>query len=417
MLRTVWPGDPKRLGAVGLPVWVFRQPEASEQNGRVTMNRRQRALAALAHREPDRVPLDFGGRHTTLHLGAHQALMQHLGLRGPEPRIRSYHTYLVEPDPQLLQRFERVSQIFFPGAPGDYVFGIDPATRTYVDEWGTTYYMPPGGYYYDIHRVPLPEAETEEDLRKFRWPNPSDPARIAGIPEQVKAAHAAGEKVLMMCGAMPGLWEHSWYIFGVEQAFLNLAANIPLMEAFTERVLEWQVAYWDLVLREIGPYIDIVQLNEDLGSQHGPMMAPQTFRKLYKPRLRQLIAAIKQRTTARVYLHSCGSIYRYLPDLVEIGVDILNPVQVNAAEMDSARLKLEFGKHLTFWGGGCDPVVMGTGTIRQVRDEVKRRIHDLAPGGGFVFGSVHNIQAKVPPENIVAMFDAAMEFGGYPIAE
>ena len=145
------------------------------------------------------------------------------------------------------------------------------------------------------------------------------------------------------------------------------------------------------------------------------MMAPATFQRIYKPRLQQLIAAIKRQTKARVYLHSCGSIYRLIPDLIEIGVDILNPVQVNAAEMDSARLKKEFGKDLTFWGGGCDPVVMGTGTVPQVVDEVKRRIHDLAPGGGFIFGSVHNIQADVPPENIVAMFDAARDLGGYPI--
>ncbi len=377
------------------------------------MNCRERALTALAHREPDRVPLDFGGRQTTLHHAAHQALMAHLGLRGPEPPIRSYHTYLVEPDPQLLQRFERVSQLFFPKPPGSYTFRIDAATNTYVDEWGTTYRMPPGGFYYDIHRPPLPDAESVADLQAYRWPNPTDQSRIAGLPEAIAAARAAGERVLMLCGPMPGLWEHAWYIFGVEQAFTNLAGSVPLMEAFTERVLEWQLAFWEMALPLVGADVDIVTLNEDLGGQQGPMMSPATFRKIYKPRMRRLIAAIKARTEARVYLHSCGSIYRLLPDLIEVGVDILNPVQVNAAEMDSARLKREFGKDLTFWGGGCDPVVMGNGTVAQVRDEVKRRIHDLAPGGGFVFGSVHNIQAKVPPENIVAMFDAALEFGGY----
>jgi uroporphyrinogen decarboxylase len=379
------------------------------------MNCRERTLAALDHREPDRVPLDFGGRHTTLHMFAHQALMQHLGLSGPAPRIRSYHTYLVEPDPQLLQRFERVSTAFFPNPPSGYVFRIDPATNTYVDEWGTTYYMPPGGFYYDMHKVPLPEAESEADLKRYRWPDPTDPARIAGIPEKVKAARAAGDKVILMCGAMPGLWEHSWYIFGIEQAFMNLVGNEPLMEAFTERVLEWQIAYWTMVLDQVGPYVDVVQHNEDLGSQQGPMMSPALFRRLYKPRLRRLVEAIKRQTGARLYLHSCGSVYRFIPDLIECGFDILNPVQVNAAEMDSARLKREFGKALSFWGGGCDPVVMGTGTVQQVRDEVKRRIQDLAPGGGFIFGSIHNIQAQVPPENIVAMFDAALECGGYPI--
>ncbi len=379
------------------------------------MNCRERAVAALRHIEPDRVPLDFGGRQTTLHLFAHQALMGYLGLTGPEPRIRSYHTYLVEPDPQLLARFERVSVLFFPKPPSSYVFKIDPATNSYVDEWGTTYHMPPNGYYYDMVAVPLEAAETPADLDKITWPDPTDPTRIAGIAEQVKAAYAGGEKLVVMCGAMPGLWEHAWYMFGMEQAFVNLGGNLPLIEAFSDRVLQWQMAYWDMVLKEVGPYVDVVQLNEDLGSQTGPMMAPATFRKVYKPRLRQLIAHIKRQTNAQVYLHSCGSIYALLPDIVEIGVDILNPVQVNAAEMDSARLKREFGKNLTFWGGGCDPVVMGTGTVQQVRDDVKRRIHDLGPGGGFIFGSVHNIQANVPPENIVAMFDAALEFGKYPI--
>jgi uroporphyrinogen decarboxylase len=380
------------------------------------VNCRERALCALNHREPDRVPLDLGGRQTTLHAYAHQALMRHLGLVGPEPPLRSYHTYLVDPDPQLIARFERVSLSFFPKPPSDYVFRIDPATNSYVDEWGTTFHMPAGGFYYDMVASPLTEAETEADLRKYRWPNPTDPARLAGIPEQVRAAHRASEKVLMMCGAMPGLWEHAWYMFGMEQSFVNLAGNVPLIEAFSDRVLEWQIAYWNMVLPQVGAYIDVVQLNEDLGSQHGPMMAPATFRKIYAPRLGALIATIKRQTKARVYLHSCGGIYPLIPDLIEIGVDILNPVQVNAVDMDSARLKKEFGKDLTFWGGGCDPVVMGTGTVQQVVDDVKRRIHDLAPGGGFVFGSVHNIQANVPPENIVAMFDAAMEFGGYPIA-
>jgi len=380
------------------------------------MTCRERTLAALDHKEPDRVPLDFGGRTTTIHLFAHQALMQHLGLSGPQPRLRSYHTYLVEPDPQLLQRFERASTVFFSRPPSDYVFKIDPVTNTYVDEWGTKYYMPPDGYYYDIQSTPLATAESEADLQKYPWPNPKDPSRVAGLAAEIKAAYDAREKVIMMCTATLGLWEMSWYLLGFEQAYVNLAANQPFMEALTERMLEWQMAYWDMVLGEVGPYIDLVQIGEDLGSQHGPLMAPATFRRIYKPRMRRLVDFIKQRTKARIYLHSCGSIYRMIPDLIEVGIEVLNPVQVNAAEMDSARLKREFGKDLTFWGGGCDPVVLQTGTPTEVRDDVKRRIHDLAPGGGFVFGSVHNIQANVPPANIVAMFEAAQEFGGYPIA-
>jgi len=380
------------------------------------MNCRERALAALDHKEPDRVPIDFGGRHTTLHLFAHQALMAHLGLSGPEPKIRSYHTYLVEPDPQLLQRFERVTEVFFARPPDDYVFRIDPATNTYVDEWGTKYYMPPDGYYFDMCENPLATAETEADLRAYRWPNPRDPSRIAGLAERVRAAYEAGEKVVMMGSAIGGLFEQAWYLLGIEQSYIHLAANQKLMEALSDRLLAWLMDYWDMTLDAVGPYLDLVHIQEDLGWQNGPLMSPETFRRIYKPRWRQLVDAIKKKTRARVYLHSCGSIHWAIPDIIDCGVEALNPVQVNAADMDSARLKREFGRDLTFWGGGCDPVALQNGTPQQVREEVRRRIGDLAPGGGYVFASVHNIQANVPPENIVALFDAAREFGEYPIS-
>jgi uroporphyrinogen decarboxylase len=308
-----------------------------------------------------------------------------------------------------------VSEVFFPGSESRYEFRIDPATSTYVDEWGVTYHMPPDGYYYDLSRSPLAHADKEEDLRDFHWPDPRDPARLAGLPEKIKAAHEAGERLIFFGAASPGLWEHSWYLLGFENAYMYLAMNQSFMEAFTDKLLEWQIAYWDMALDAVGPYVDVVQLNEDLGTQTGPMMSPATFRKLYKPRLTQLISSIKRKTKARVYLHSCGSVYKLIPDLIECGVDALNPVQVNAVDMDSARLKREFGKDLTFWGGGCDPVLLQNGSPRDVSDEVKRRIDDLAPGGGFIFGSVHNIQANVPTENIVAFLDTAQEYGVYPI--
>jgi uroporphyrinogen decarboxylase len=320
----------------------------------------------------------------------------------------------VEPDPQLVRRFGRAAMPFFPSSPADYVFQIDPATNTYVDEWGTKYYMPPDGYYFDMCENPLASAETEADLRGYRWPNPTDPTRIAGLPEQIKAVRASGEQAIMMMAAIGGLFEHAWYLLGLEQTYINLAINQDFMEALTDRILEWQVAYWDTTLDAVGPYVDLVQLNEDLGSQNGPLISPAVFRRIYKPRLRQLVDSIKRKTDARLYIHSCGSVYTFIPDLIECGIEVLNPVQVSAVDMDTARLKREFGKDLTFWGGGCDTVVLQYGTPDKVKDEVRRRMEDLAPGGGFVFGSVHNIQANVPPANIVALFEAAQEYGGYP---
>lgn len=379
------------------------------------MNDRERGLAALSHREPDHVPMDFGGRHTTIHLYAHQALMRHLGFSGPEPAIRNYHTMLVEPDPQLLRRFERVSQVFFPSSPSNFVLQIDQETGTYLDEWGVKYLMPPGGYYYDMYENPLPDAETEADLNAFRFPNPTDPSRIAGLAERVKAAHEAGEKVIMVAAPIGGFMEHSWYLLGLERSYIQTVSNPRFMEALADRLMEWLIAYWDMTLDAVGPFVDVVPFQEDLGGQGGPLISPAAFRRIYKPRMRQLLDAMRKKTNARIYMHSCGSIHWAIPDLIECGVEALNPVQISAAEMDSAVLKREFGKDITFWGGGCDPVVLQNGTPKQVAEEVRRRIQDLAPGGGFIFGSVHNIQANVPPENIVAMYDAAREYGGYPI--
>lgn len=173
--------------------------------------------------------------------------------------------------------------------------------------------------------------------------------------------------------------------------------------------------YWEKALSIVGDLVDVVQEGDDYGGQNGLLISPQIWRQVFKPRLKQLFSHIKRHAPhVFVFFHSCGSIYEIIPDLIEVGVDILNPVQVAAANMDTKRLKREFGKDLTFWGGGVDKQkVLPRETPEQVREEVKRRIEDLAVGGGFVFTTVHNIQADVPPENILAMWEALQEFGRY----
>jgi uroporphyrinogen decarboxylase len=378
-------------------------------------SRLARALTAMNHQEPDRVPLDFGGRQTTVHYQTHQELMDYLGFKGPEPHIRNLHTSIVDPDPQLLEYFDAMSAIIYPKAPDSFQMHIDPATNTWYDEWGVKYYMPPGGYYYDMCENPLPNATSAADLARYAWPKADDPTRITGLKERLQVAWEAGDKVVYYCSPTNGLFEHSWYVLGFENAYTSLAGNQPLIEAFTERLLEWQMAYWSMALEGCGQWVDVIQLNEDLGSQNALLMAPATYRKIYKPRLRRLIEHIHKMTDARIYLHSCGAVRPLIGDMIEIGVDILNPVQVTAKGMDSAELKREFGRDITFWGGGCSPVILQNGTVEDVEAEVRRRIRDFAPGGGFVLGSVHNIQAGTPPQNIVAMFEAGKKWGGYPI--
>jgi uroporphyrinogen decarboxylase len=185
--------------------------------------------------------------------------------------------------------------------------------------------------------------------------------------------------------------------------------------ALCDEILRLKIAYWERALAEVGDLVDIVQEGDDYGGQDDLLLRPESWRELFKPRLRQLLATIRAGAPhAKLFFHSCGSILSIIPDLIEVGVDILNPVQVAAAGMDSAALKAEFGDELVFWGGGVDTQhVLPTGTPQQVADEVRRRVEDLAPGGGFVFNTVHNIQADVPPENLLAMRQALEEHGAY----
>ena len=198
----------------------------------------------------------------------------------------------------------------------------------------------------------------------------------------------------------------------MEKFLIDLIANQRFAEKLMDKVLEYQLAYWDEFLDRVGDYVQVAQVAEDLGTQVGLIMNPKVFRKLIKPRDEKLWNFIKRKANVKLLLHSCGSVYQFIPDFIEMGVDALNPVQVAARDMDTRRLKAEFGEKLTFWGGGCDTQrILLFGTPADVRNEVKRRIKDLAPGGGFVFTQVHNIQAGTPPRNIVAMLEAANKYG------
>jgi len=376
------------------------------------MTPRQRVLAALSHHEADRVPIDLGGRHTMMHVLAHRRLKEFLGLHSGSEEWGQFWLQVVRIDPRLVARFGGDVVCFLCGQPDAYP-AQPPKGGMFTDEWGTIYRMPPDGYYYDVYREPLKEGADEAALARYPWPDPHDPGRTRGLLEAVTAAHSEGERAIMLAG-VPSLWEHSWFVRGMAESLSDLALNPTSYGKLLDRLVLWQADLWSDMLGLVGSMVDVVVLSGDLGTQKGPMVSPRSFREVLKPRLAELVAHIKRMTNARVYLHSCGSVYAFIRDLIEVGVDILNPVQVNARDMEPERLKREFGQDIVFWGGGCSPVVLEYGTPEDVRQEVGRNIRALAPGGGYVFGSIHHIQARVPPENIVAFFDAAHEFGTYP---
>ncbi len=379
------------------------------------MTGRECILAALRHEEPERLPVDFGGRHTTMHVRAHQALKQYLGLDDRPEVFRQFWLQTIEVDPRLNDRLGGDVVAFCTGKPDAWNMQLEDHERFFTDEWGAGYRMPPGGYYFDYASHPLARATTLSDLDRYPWPDPLDPGRFRGLKERVEASHRLSEKAIMMTIAPAGSWEHTWTLRGPQQAMTDMILERDLYEAVLERTVQFQLAQWSRVLDLVGDMIDVAALSDDLGTQDGPMISPRLYREIFKPRLARITSLIHGRSRAKVYIHTDGSVYAFLPDLIEAGIDIINPVQTECRDMQPEKLKHEFGRNLVFWGAGCNTRVFEFGTPTEVRAEARQAIRELAPGGGYVFAPIHNIQPQVPPENVVALFETARQDGTYPV--
>ena len=254
------------------------------------------------------------------------------------------------------------------------------------------------------------------DLAKYKFPDPLDPGRYEGMVARANELMNRKQVAYVLGRNAPGIFEIALWMRGFENFYCDLVANQPFAEALLDIIMEVKMKYWARALELLGPNVMIISEADDLASQNRCLVSPELYRKLIKPRHTKLFSFIKKhaQVPVKIFYHSCGAITELLPDLIESGIDILNPVQVSAAGMDTKELKKRFGKDLTFYGGGVDTQhVLPHGTPQEVRDEVKRRIDDLAPGGGFIFNTVHNIQADVPPENIMAMWETVRECGVY----
>jgi len=382
------------------------------------VNSRGRVRKALNHQEADHVPFDLGGTFATgMAVHTYRGLLQHLGLGERKIEVGDKMQQLAVIDEDVLRLLKVDVRPILPNPPAGWQpsFTRDGEYEYYTDEWGIRYRKPlEGGFYFDVVEHPLQHVTTPTELNRYPWPDPDDPARYAGLRERALRLQAEIGASLIGRGFVPGIFEFSFLLRGFENFYMDLAGNPTLACALMDRVMEIKKRYRVNFLAEVGDLVDVVTTSDDLSSQHGPLISPKMYRELVKPRHREYFATIKARTKAKLFLHSCGSVVKLLPDLIEMGVDIVNPVQVSAAGMDTAKLKREFGRDLTFWGGGVDTqCVLPMGTPQQVRDEVRRRIEDLAPGGGFVFATVHNVQADVPPENFRAMWEAWLEYGRY----
>lgn len=375
------------------------------------MNSRERLLTALNHHEPDRIPFDLGSTQVTgIHEVAYRKLRAYLGLPEVEPQICDTVQGLALPDDDVIEKLGVDVRGLFPLNSHNWQIALtDLGDRwEYIDEWGLTQQRPKDGLYFSVMKSPLDSATlTVDEVAGYAWPDTGDAQRIAGLRELAERYRAQGRAV-MIKGVLAGIFEMSQRVRGMQNLMIDLASNEALACAFLDKMVELKIKFWETALPQLGDVIDVISEADDYGTQTSQLISPRMFRRIFKPRLHKLFARIRQLApNAKLFFHSDGNIRPILPDLIEIGIDILNPIHITATGMEPAALKRDFGKDVVFWGGGVETQnVLPFGTPQDVKDNVRRNIDALAPGGGYVFNTIHNIQADVPPENIVAMVEA-----------
>ena len=384
------------------------------------MTSRERMLTTLRHQEPDRVPLDLGSTQvTTIAAKAYAALRAHLGLPAAEPKVIDVIQQAVAPDDDLLDLWGVDTRGLFPLTSANFEIAHDDAGDHWdaTDEWGCRYEFPKaGGLYYGLVASPMPgEMMAPDAVEAHPWPEPRRPERLAGLRQQAERVRAEG-KLVVLKGYCAGLVEMAERLRGMENFLCDLLVDPAGAVKLMRKLLELKLAFWDMALAELGDVVDVVMEADDYGTQDSQLVPPRTFRELVRPLLAELMACLRERLGPDQFIlfHSCGNVRELIPDFIELGIDILNPVHITATGMDPVALKRDFGRDIVFWGGGVDTQgVLPRGTPPEVRDNVRRNLDALAPGGGYVFNTVHNIQADVPPANLVAMWEALREFGVY----
>jgi uroporphyrinogen decarboxylase len=401
------------------------------------MTNRERILAALDHREPDGLPIDLGGTESSgMTAVAYNRLTRHLGLRQGCRVFEPYqHVAFIEDEIRDCFGIAAYPIIFEPrrwrtallpdGSPCEVpeqwltVLRSDGTDEALDASGAVIARRAATGNHFDPINPPLADAAWPSDIdrhrgtiARFDYPAFADEPLDAMVERARKLRRQSDRAAIL--NLQCHLLAAGQILRGFEHFMTDLLLAPGLADCLLTTLVEAYCQRGDALFPALNGLVDVILVNDDLGTQAGPMLSPDLYRKRIKPFQRRLFAHLKSVSALPLLFHSCGSVRWAIPDLIEVGVDALNPVQVSAAGMDSAALKRDFGRDITFWGGGCDTQhILNRGTPDEVRAEVKRRISDLAPGGGYVFCQVHNIQPEVPPENVVAMLEAAGEFGGY----
>ena len=373
------------------------------------MNSRERVMMAINHQEPDRVPVDLGATIvTTIVRIAYQNLRHYLGMQpDPDPVISHVQMDTVYP----MEDFFRHYQVDFRAVHMKSSWEFKPKWMpddSFYDEFGVRWKK--ASYYYDAVERPLASAETIQDIENFDWPDPYDHGRVEGLRQEAQYLHDHADYAIIadiMCG---GPFEQACILRGYQDFLVDLHWNPKFAEYLLDKITELDVALWETFLGEVGDYIQIAAQGDDVGMQDRMYVKPDMYRKFVRPRQQKLFDSIHANSAAKVFYHTCGSVYPVIGDFIDMGVEILNPVQRGAAQMDIVTLKREFGSDITFFGGGIDvQYTLSFASLKELEDDVKRTLDIMAPGGGFVFVPSHNIQADIEPERVDTVYQTVLK--------
>jgi uroporphyrinogen decarboxylase len=385
------------------------------------MSARDRVLAAINHREPDRIPVSFGDLCFSSIFDypphGYRALCAEAGITDYEEPISSPDDggCVLNIDEHLKQRLGADIRCVASGSSRGFEFLPDGAS---VDVWGLVRHR--AGPYWELDDVKAPfrDARTVEEIDAFRerWPDPADPAIWTGKREEAQAIRDAGYAVMAVGGTALQVGHNYAFTRGFELFLTDMLDDPSFWHAYAERLTNWAVEYMTAFLQPIADLVDIVQFTDDLGSQRALLMSPGKYRSFLKPYHRRWMEAVHRLAPgAKIAIHTCGSVYDIIPDLIEIGIEILNPIQPRAANMEPWCLKREFGRDLSFLGGVDIQQLLPFGTPDEVRTAVRELIATLGPGGGFIIAPSHQFQPGIPAANILAMYDTALADGVYPL--
>ncbi len=376
------------------------------------MNRRERFAQAVNHEEPDRIPIDLGSTGGGMTVEAYQRLKEHLGLEGDQgTRITSL--FVVDRyDERVLRALDVDFRHLSMRGPRTSK-AVSYPDGSFQDEWGLLYRK--AAYYMEMVNAPLREA-TLAEIEGYNWPDGSDPGRVEGLAAEARRLYEETDYVV--CSQSVGsVFQQACRLRGMDQYLMEMIVDKPLAKRLIDLCAEVTLGFYENLLGAVGPYVQMVEIQDDLGTQIGPFISPALYRELVQPCHARLASLIKKKTggRAKVFMHSDGSIFDLLPDIIDAGIDVINPTQPQPAKMEPERLKAAYGDRITFHAGLDQQHTIPFGSVEDVRAEVRSKIGLLAPGGGYIFSPCHNLQPDVPPQNIVAMYQAAHEFGTYPI--